>query len=223
MALALLPFVAAAVAMRCAVGPMGDRIARSLVGVVGVGGDSDGARRREGERARERAREGEGEGERGRESESEREIGREGSVGPRRVASVRAAGARRAEVEEAKDSGTDGGGRPASVDDAPRGTILVPAAVVARAIEKRNVGATNANAADGSPLGARLVGVSRYGVGLRDGDVVVFVGATRTRSVEALVAAGMAAASSGASRISGRILRGEAVYAVVLELPKPPP
>ena len=216
MALALLPFVAAAVAMRWAVGPVGDRVAGSMVGVVG----SEGGRERGGERERERERERGGE--RGREGESDGELGREGSVGPRRVASVRAGGARRAAVEEARDGGTDGG-KGASADDAPKGTILVPAAVVARAIEKRNVGATNANAADGTPLGARLVGVSRYGVGLRDGDVVVFVGATRTRNVEALVAAGMAAASSGASRISGRILRGDAVYAVVLELPKPPP
>ena len=123
---------------------------------------------------------------------------------------------RKTTVEEAKDAGA----KEAGAGDAPKGTIVVPAATVARAIQKHDVSAVNATAPDGSPLGARLVGVSRYRTGLRDGDVVMSVGGTRTRTVEAMVAAAMQLASSGATHISGRIMRGDATYAVVLELPK---
>ena len=97
---------------------------------------------------------------------------------------------------------------------------MVPASAVTRAMQRRDVGATNASAADGSPLGARLVGVSRYRTGLRDGDVVVSVAGTRTPTVEAMVGTAMRAASGGATRLSGRIVRGDATFAVVIELPK---
>ncbi len=140
---------------------------------------------------------------------------------PRRIAS-RSLAPRRETVDEAKDGGTgstDGGRAPAATD-APRSTIVVPAAVVTRALERRDVGATNATTADGAPLGARLAGVGKYKTGLRDGDVVVTVAGTRTPTVAAMVSAAMAAATSGATRISGRIMRGDATYAVVLELPK---
>jgi hypothetical protein len=117
------------------------------------------------------------------------------------------------------DEGKDGGARPAAPSDVPKGTIMVPASVVTRALEKRDVGATNAVAPDGAPLGARLAGVSKYRTGLRDGDVVVSVAGTRTPTVAAMVAVGMSAAS-GATRLSGQIRRGDATYAVVIELPK---
>jgi hypothetical protein len=108
----------------------------------------------------------------------------------------------------------------APVDDAPKATIFVPATLVSRALERRDVGATNARAPDGSALGARLLGVTKYRTGLRDGDVVVSVGATRTPNVSAMVSAAMQSASAGAPRISGRIMRGDAVFAVVLEVPR---
>ena len=66
---------------------------------------------------------------------------------------------------------------------------------------------------------ARLAGVSKYRTGLRDGDIVVSVAGTRTPTVSAMASAAMQAASSGATRISGRVVRGDASYAVVLELP----
>ena len=138
---------------------------------------------------------------------------------PRRTAS-RTPVPRRETIDEAKDGGSDGGRAP-SASDAPRSTIVVPASVVTRALERRDVAATNVTTPDGAPLGARLAGVGKYKTGLRDGDVVVTVAGTRTPTVEAMVSAAMAAASSGATRISGRILRGDATYAVVLELPKP--
>ena len=134
---------------------------------------------------------------------------------PRRVA-ARAPTPRRETLEETKD----GGARVASPGDAPRGTIVVPASVVSRAVAKRDVAATNAIAPDGAPLGARLAGVSKYRAGLRDGDVVVSVAGTRTPTVEAMVAVGLQAASGGATRLSGRVVRGEATYDVVIELPK---
>ncbi len=98
-----------------------------------------------------------------------------------------------------------------------KGTIVVPAAVVAQAIQRRDVSATSST----KPPGAKLVGVGKYGTGLRDGDVVVSVEGRRTPNVDALVQAGLGAANSGAPRITGKIVRGEASYVVVLELPKP--
>lgn len=101
-----------------------------------------------------------------------------------------------------------------------QGTIVVPASAVTRAMKRRDVSATNAVAADGTPLGARIAGVSRYGTGLRDGDVVVSVAGTRTPTVAAMVSTAMQAAGGGATRLSGRIVRGSAAFSVVIELPQ---
>jgi len=137
---------------------------------------------------------------------------------PRRIAS-RTPVPRRETIDDARDGGADGGRAP-SVTDTPKSTIFVPASVVTRALERHDVGATNATAPDGAPLGARLAGVGKYKTGLRDGDVVVMVAGTRTPTVDAMVGAAMAVATTGATRISGRIVRGDATYAVILELPK---
>lgn len=99
------------------------------------------------------------------------------------------------------------------------GTIAIPAAVVERAMQRKDVGAANATAPDGTPLGARLRGVGKYRTGLRDGDVVVMVEGVATPNVEAMVMQAMRAASAGATRLTGRIRRGDATYDVVLELP----
>ena len=146
------------------------------------------------------------------------------SVGalPRRVAS-RTPVAHRAIVDGSVGAaGSDAVPSPGTppVGDAPKATIFVPAALVSRALERRDVGARNAMAPDGSQLGARLVGVSKYRTGLRDGDVVVSVAGTRTPTVSAMTSAAMQSASSGAPRISGQIVRGGATLAVILELPK---
>lgn len=148
------------------------------------------------------------------------------SVGalPRRVASrapsphrasVEDAGAPAAPVAEAELAPI---GPPAA--DAPKGTIFVPAALVSRALERRDVGAANAVTADGAQLGARLIGVSKYRTGLRDGDVVVSVAGTRTPNVSAMTTAALQAAGGVAPRISGRILRGDTTITVVLEIPR---
>jgi hypothetical protein len=195
-----LPFLFGGSAMRLAVAPTGDALGRSLAWIA-----PKPARLEAPEPDDERAETVEG------------ELGAPAVTLPRRIASRSSSSARREAIEGAKDGGAEAG---ASVADAPKGTVFVPASVVTRALKKRDVAATNATAPDGSPLGARLAGVSKYHVGLRDGDVVVSVSGTRTRTVDAMVAAAMQAAAGGASRISGRIMRGGAVFAVVLELPK---
>ena len=117
----------------------------------------------------------------------------------------------KAEAAPARETGTE------ELADGPKGTIVIPASAVTRALEKKDIRATNAK----SPEGVRLHGVGRYGVGLRDGDVVIKVQGTRTKSVEAMVQAAMGAASAGATRLTGTIRRGEATYDVVLEIPRP--
>lgn len=141
---------------------------------------------------------------------------------PRRVASRGPSAHRASPADRAGDIANEGGpvAAASAPGDAPKATIFVPAAIVARALERRDVGATNALTADGSQLGARLVGVGKYRTGLRDGDVVVSVAGTRTPNVSTMTSAAMQAAASGAPRISGRVVRGDTSIAVTLELPK---
>ena len=220
----VLPFIAGGLVLRGAVAPLGDSIAHSIARSLTRAVTFDTASPRASPPSRAPADAESAESTRGSSASDDADISSPSAGAlPRRIASSRSGTSHRAAVEEARDAGAADGGRLPSLTDPPKGTIVVPAAAVTRAIEKRNVGATNAVAPDGTPLGARLAGVSRHGTGLRDGDVVVSVNGTRTPTVDAMVAAGLAAANSGASRISGRILRGDAVYAVVLELPKPPP
>jgi hypothetical protein len=151
--------------------------------------------------------------------------------GGRRVAWGEQLGGRE-RIAKRPDGGAPDGGAPApsrthppaapALDAPPKGTISVPAAVVAKAIRKRDVSARNATGAGGEPLGARVAGVSRYGTGLRDGDVVVFVAGARTRTVDAMTTAALSAVAAGAKRLRGKILRGGAIYAVVLEVPDLP-
>jgi hypothetical protein len=191
-----LPFVAGVLALRAASAPLGDAVALSLARTVPAVATSS-VRSVPLAAAEDRAAAGE-------------------SVlaGP---TSARAAALPSRPVEPATKDGAVAA--PSLTEQGPKGTFIVPAAAVARALERRDVAATNALDADGSPLGARLVGVSRYGTGLRDGDVVVGVGGARTPTVAAMVSAALAAAGSGGNRLSGRILRGAAVHAVILELP----
>lgn len=128
-----------------------------------------------------------------------------------------------AAADDAKDAGADAGdagAKPPPPKDAPKGAIVVPASAVTRALEKRDVGAANAVAPDGTALGCRLIGVSKYKTGLRDGDVVVSVGNARTPNVSTMVTIGMMAGATGATQLTGRILRAGVTYAVVIELPR---
>ena len=141
---------------------------------------------------------------------------------PQRVASRGPSALRAAPYDQAGNVANEEGpvAAASAPGDAPKATIFVPAAVVARALERRDVGATNALSADGSQLGARLVGVGKYRTGLRDGDVVVSVAGTRTPNVSTMTSTAMQAAASGAPRISGRVMRGETSIVVTLEVPR---
>jgi hypothetical protein len=102
----------------------------------------------------------------------------------------------------------------------PKGTIVVPASVVARAIDKKDVSATNAVGPDGKPAGAKLVGVGKYKTGLKDGDIVIAVGGSPTPTVDTMVGVAIGAYASGADKLTGTIRRGEDTWSVVLEIPK---
>jgi hypothetical protein len=214
LALPLLPFLLGAIALRLAIAPLGDALAKAAVRIapeLPAAPSSEPAVASLPPAPLPPAAAEEGV-----------------AVLPRRIA-ARAPVPHRGEtretretIDEPRDGGTDGGRAPSAGErsDPPKSTIVVPASVVTRALERRDVAATNVTTADGAPLGARLAGVGKYKTGLRDGDVVVTVAGTRTPTVEAMVSAAMAAASNGAPRISGRILRGDATYTVVLELPR---
>lgn len=205
LALLLLPFALGALALRQAVVPMGDAVAASLAPprarhaweheeprslVLGPGGP-DGA------------------------SGSDGFFVRFPEVAVVRPPSPESRGSLLSPAERGKEAAGD-----ASAPAPPVATILVPAAAVARAMQRRDVGAVNAVSPEGAPVGASLRGVSRYRTGLRDGDVVVSVAGTPTPNVGAMVSAAMAAAQGGAPRISGQIMREGARMNVVLELPK---
>lgn len=132
-----------------------------------------------------------------------------------------------AKAESSPDAGTssDAGesksAAPKAINvDAPsKGTITVPASTIAKAIEKKDVGATNAKDPDGKPLGARMHGVGKYKAGLRDGDVIVYVAGSRTENTQQMMDAATRALAAGATSLSGKILRDGDIYDVVLELP----
>jgi hypothetical protein len=128
---------------------------------------------------------------------------------------------------------TGDAGSPTAPPQALRGTIVVPASIVAEAIARKDVGATNARGPDGRPLGARIHGVGRYHTGLRDGDVIVTVAGMPTPTTAALVDCAMRALGDpqgqAARTLSGTILRGggaggwvDETWTVVLELPPTP-
>ena len=131
-----------------------------------------------------------------------------GELGPRRVARW---------VPPVSSARTDGGAAKSG------GTIVVPASVIEKAIQdKKKPSARDVVDADGKPFGAKLHGVSRYKVGLQDGDIIIEVAGTRVHSMSEIIQAGTQAVAAGTSRIAGKIVRGDATYDVVLEIPKPP-
>lgn len=209
-----LPFVIGAAAARSAVAPIGDALARQAGVVAGL---LSGPAPRAGRAADRRTDDDEGSAEDGAElaSSASRASSPSGRQKRERRAAIRALGNVTNEAAALAASSPARGPLAAG----PAGTIVVPASLVERALQRKDVGASNATAADGTPLGARLRGVGKYRAGLRDGDVVVMVEGVATPNVEAMIMQAMRAASAGATRLSGRIRRGEATYDVVLELP----
>jgi hypothetical protein len=201
-----LPFLLGAAVLRLAIAPAGDAIASVFVSIAPIAtaapaSDAGGPPVVVAEPEPPPVVDDEGE-----------RAGTAGPSSPRRIASRIAA--RRRAVDARADERNDAGA------DAAKVTLVVPAAVVTKALERRDVGAANAKAPDGTPLGARLHGVGKYRTGLRDGDIVVSVAGTSTPTVDAMVAAAMQAATHGAKQLSGQIVRGDATFGVVLELPK---
>ena len=200
----VVPFIVGPLLVRLAIGPVSDALAAAMMAVapdapppvvLPAADATDDAPPRDGH--------GENIG-----GEARRRMARRSAV-PRAHASTSPADA------------ADAGPLPSApaVDAAPKGTIVVHASAVAKAIERKDVGARNAKGPDGKPLGARIHGVSRYHTGLQDGDVVIWVGGVRTETTDAMVDAATKSLSAGATKLTGRILRGDDVWNVVLELP----
>jgi hypothetical protein len=197
-----IPFVLGSLGTRAAALPLGDAIARALVAIAPAP-------------ARVTAPDPTLDAEPESTPEPERTIDPGAGRAPRRVASRLTRASRASLADAVVEDAAKGAPSPQ-----PKGTIVIPPAAVTRALERKDVGATNAKGPDGAPIGARLRGVGKYGVGLRDGDIVISVQGTRTRSVEAMVQTAVAAATGGATRITGTILRGESTYDVVLSVPR---
>jgi hypothetical protein len=198
----VIPFLVGPFALRLAIGPISSALAAAMMAVAPAAPPSVAEPDLLDESDRAPAHDGHGEN--------------LGGDGRRRIAR-RSVGPRVPGVHSASD-----GGKPAvspPVDAAPKGTIVVPATAVAKAIERKDVGARDARGQDGKPLGARIHGVSRYHTGLLDGDIVISVGGVRTETTDAMVDAATKSLGAGATKLSGRILRGEDVWTVVLELP----
>jgi S1-C subfamily serine protease len=69
------------------------------------------------------------------------------------------------------------------------------------------------------PAGIALQGVSAFGAGLRDGDVVTSVAGAPARSVGAVVGAVMGALRAKAKVITGVVWRGNQQLTVTVEIP----
>lgn len=101
------------------------------------------------------------------------------------------------------------------------GTIVVGAGAVTKALEDKKVRTRDVVDADGKPFGVKLRGVSSYKTGLQDGDIIIEVGGVRVHSTNELTQEGLKQAG-GATKLTGKIVRGETTYDVVLELPQKP-
>lgn len=71
------------------------------------------------------------------------------------------------------------------------------------------------------PAGLSLLGVSHYGTGLRDGDILTHVGGTSATSEGVVIGIVAGAISQGAKVITGVVWRGEQRLDVAVEIPGP--
>lgn len=103
---------------------------------------------------------------------------------------------------------------------APPKGVLVREALVERAVRSGQRPSGNPVAAAGArPAGVSLAGVSGFGSGLRDGDIVTQVGGLATPSVEAVIIAVAGAVRSGATALSAVVWRGDSSFPVTVEIP----
>lgn len=207
----VIPFIVGPFVVRLAIGPVSDALAGAMIAVApeepGAPSPSDPSVRDDDgdDEARPAARDGHRDDIRGK--------GRRRGEG-RRGAPVDAHPER-----DAADAGKAPSAPSSPSIGAPKGTIVVPASIVTKAIEAKDVGARDARGADGKPLGARIHGVTRYHTGLLDGDIIIAVGGVRTETTAAMVDAATKSLGAGATKLNGQILRGENVWNVLLELP----
>jgi hypothetical protein len=80
---------------------------------------------------------------------------------------------------------------------------------------------TSIGAGDDRPPGVRYVGVSVFGVGLVDGDVLTHVAGQPVRSEEDVVTLVLSARQRRASHITGRFWRAGESHELVVEMPYP--
>lgn len=101
----------------------------------------------------------------------------------------------------------------------PKG-ILVRAALVEKAVRSGQRPSGSPVAAEGArPAGVALSGVSGFGSGLHDGDIVVQVGGLKTPSVELVIVAVAGAVTSGATALSAIVWRDGEELPVTVEIP----
>lgn len=100
--------------------------------------------------------------------------------------------------------------------------IVVRANAVAHAVRRGGRPSSVPAPASGQrPAGLSLVGVSHYGTGLRDGDVLTQVGGTQATSEGVVIGIVAGAISQGAKVITGVVWRGEQRLDVAVEIPGP--
>jgi hypothetical protein len=102
-----------------------------------------------------------------------------------------------------------------------RGGVHVRAEVVARAVQSgARPSGVPVPALGLRPAGIALQGVSGFGAGLRDGDVLTRIGGAPATSVGVVVGAIAGALQHGAKVITGEVWRGDQRLAVAVEVPR---
>jgi hypothetical protein len=100
--------------------------------------------------------------------------------------------------------------------------ILVRTDAVVRAVQSGGRPSSSPAPASGTrPAGLSLVGVSHFGTGLRDGDILTSVGGTPATSEGAVIALVAGAISQGAKVITGVVWRDNQRLDVAVEIPGP--
>ncbi len=100
--------------------------------------------------------------------------------------------------------------------------IVVRADAVLRAVHSGGrPSSVPAPASDPRPAGLSLAGVSRFGTGLHDGDILTNVGGTSATSEGSVIGTVAAAIGQGAKVITGVVWRGDQRIDVAVEIPSP--
>ncbi len=106
-------------------------------------------------------------------------------------------------------------------DDGGPITLYVKADAVDRALasQGKNVRGRTARGPDGKPIGVRLTGVSQFGVGLQDGDLIVAIEGKPTMDDDTATDVVLSAIGQGKSVIHAKLVRGARPIDLTLEVP----